>query len=204
MSLRKFEDLTEAIAINPENPYELTARTIAALSEIPYDEVRTWPVSVLQSPELSEALAFVNSEPKKRLPSEKLELNGKKYTVNLYPQKWTAGQWLDYTNIAKEESDVKKMARLIACFTIPKGCEYGKGYDFDELVNELNENMDIETAMGFAGFFQLQFDAFTKALLAYSERQMKKLKKSTRRLERRSNKDRKTVTQDTQRNGQAS
>ena len=205
VSLRVFEDLSKAVAVNPSNPYELTARTIAALTQKPYDEVRQWPVSVLGSSELADALSFVNKEPKKRMPSEKIVLDGKEFKVCIYPQKWSAGQWLDYTSVAKDENENQKMAKLIACFTIPDGHEYGKGYDFDEIVETINDNMDIETALGLANFFQLQFDAFTKALAAYSARKLKKLLKSTRKQARRSNENPETqMEKDTPLNGQAS
>ena len=134
---------------------------------------------MLNSTDLYEALKFVAKDPEKRMPSEKLTLNGKKYDVYLYPQRWTAGMWMDFTTSAKMENDVKKMARMIACFTVPAGMKYGEGYEFEKVVDEINDNMDIETALGMTSFFQLTLASFVKALLLYSERETKKLK-STR------------------------
>lgn len=204
VSLRRFEELTEAVSSNENNPWILTARTLAALCDMDFTEVKSWPVSVLQSPELAKSLEFIKTDPKKRMPQDKITLGGKQYNVRLYPQKWTAGQWLDFTTISKDPSDVKKIARLIACFTVPKGKEYGKDYDFDSVVNDINEFMDIETALGYSGFFQLQFDGFTKALLAYSEKNLKKIRKSISRQESRSNRRKAKKIQDTRQNGQAS
>lgn len=203
VTLAKFEELSEAVTKYSDNPWELTAHTISVLSGVDYTEVKSWPVSVLQSKELSEALEFIKKDPKKRMPQEKITLRGNAYTLRLYPQNWTAGQWLDYTTISKDESDIKKMARLIACFTVPRGKEYGKDYDFDSVVNDINDGMDVETALGLSGFFQLLFGAFTKALVDYSVRKLKKAGKSTHRPGSRSNK-KATRTQDTQQSGQAS
>lgn len=205
VSLAKFEELTKAMSESEANPWIVTAKMISVLAGIDYTEVKTWPVTVLQSNELLAALEFVKKDPKKRMPSEKITLAGKQYDLYLYPQKWSAGQWLDYTTISKDESEIRKMSRLIACFTVPKGKQYGKDYDFDEVVNVIDENMDIETALGLSGFFQLQFDAFTKALLDYSAKKMKKARKSIRKAGSRSNKtSRQTRTQDTPQSGQAS
>ena len=132
-------------------------------------------------------------------------MGGKQYDLYLYPQKWSAGQWLDYTTISKDESDIKKMSRLIACFTVPKGKQYCQDYDFDSVVKAVDENMDIETALGLSGFFQLLFDGFTKALLAYSGKKVKRFKRLIRRQESRSNRRlQKIVTRDTRQSGQAS
>lgn len=186
VSLKKFEELATVLEKSEGNPYEMTARTIAVLTGLDYEEVRKWPVSVLNSADLTKAMEFVTKEPLKRMPAEELTLNGKKYDVHLYPQKWTAGMWLDYTAVMKDENTIGKVARLIACFTVPKGKQYGEGYDYDEVVKDVSEHVDIETALGMAGFFQLVLVSYVKALSLYSEREMRKLRKSTRRQESRS------------------
>lgn len=188
VSLKKFEELSTVIDKSSGNPYEITARTIAVLTGLDYETIRKWPVSVLNSTELAKSLRFVTTEPQKRMPDDTVILGGKMYKVFLYPQKWTAGQWLDYTSVMKDENTNAKLARIIACFVVPKGCEYGEGYEYDDVVKAINENIDIETALGMAGFFQLEFSAFVKALLAYSERKTKRLKRSIRKQENRSSK----------------
>lgn len=199
--LKKAMELESALKSAGENPYNINAVTISVLSDIPLSEVRQWPVSVLNSTDLYEALKFVTKEPEKRMPSERLTLNGKKYDVYLYPQRWTAGMWMDFTTSAKMENDVKKMARMIACFTVPAGMKYGEGYEFEKVVDEINDNMDIETALGMTSFFQLTLASFVKALLLYSERETKKLK-STRGQASRSS--RRQAGKDTPRNGRRS
>lgn len=204
VSLAKFEELSKAMTESQDNPWIITAKMISVLSDTDYTEVKNWPVSVLQSSELVKALEFVKHEPKKRMPQETITLGGKQYDLYLYPQKWSAGQWLDYTTISKDESEIMKMSRLIACFTVPKGKQYGKDYDFDTVVKAIDENMDIETALGLSGFFQLQFGAFTKALLAYSGKKVKRIKRLTRVRGSRSNKKTRIQTQNMPQSGLAS
>lgn len=179
VSLRMFNDLNEAMKKAGGNPYQISLESISILCDIPLDEVKSWPVNSFKTSGLQEALKFVLEKPKKAIPSEKIKLNGKEYNVCLYPQKWTAGQYLDYTTVMSMENVSDQMARILACFIVPKGCEYGKGYDFEDLVNEINDNMDIETALGISDFFLLEFSSFVKALTRYSEKKIRRLKKST-------------------------
>lgn len=174
VTVAKFSELA---AISNENPFESTVRILSVLSDTPDDEIRKLSALALENAGVNSKLSFLTKQPIPDVPCEKITLNGKRYKVNLYPAKWTAGQYLDYT-AALQMPESKKVARLIACFTVPEGLEYGKGYDFDETVDAINENMPITQALGFSSFFQLQLHAFAKALKAYSE---KKKKRSTRR-----------------------
>ena len=92
------------------------------------------------------------------------------------PASWTAGQFLDYKVLAGEDID-KQAARLIACFVYPEGAAYNDGsYDVEDVVNDINEYMTVSEVTGFTDFFMLQYTAYARALLAYSERKIKRLK----------------------------
>lgn len=174
VSLELFDQISQITG----EPYEQVPKLLSILSSASEEEIRSISVTDFEHAGIPEKLAFLSTAPKKRMPSEKLTLGGRKFTVSLYPNKWTAGQYLDYTSVMGSDTD-RKLAKLIACFCVPEGHKYGDGYDFDELVNFLYKNMSIETALGYAGFFQLQLTAFGKALRACSERRRRR---STRRL----------------------
>lgn len=160
------------------NVYEKMITVLSALTDTPEDDIRTLPATWVEQYGVSEKLAFLMKEPVKKMPLDKLTLNGKKYEVQLYPAKWTAAQYLDYCSVMGEEND-KKIARIIACFCIPEDKKYGEGYDFDKVVNEIYSFMPITTALGYAGFFQLQLESFAKAIRRYTSR--KKNRRLTRR-----------------------
>ena len=170
-------EMFDVITSEKDNPYEKTVCLLEILTGLPKDEVMSLPAVFLENAGINQKLSFMMKEPRKRMPEEKLTLNGKRYTVSLYPEKWTAAQYLDY-NAVLGGGDSKKMARLIACFTVPEGMKYGEGYDFNKLVEEIYEHMPITVAMGYASFFQLQLSSYVKALRAYTAR---KKRKSTRR-----------------------
>lgn len=170
-------EMFDVITSNEENPYEKIQDILEILTGLPKSEIKELPATVLESAEINKKLSFMTKEPRKRMPVEKLTLNGKRYEMSLYPAKWTAAQYLDY-NAVLGGGPQKKMAKLVACFCVPEGKKYGEDYDFDKLVDEIYEHMPVTVAMGYASFFQLQLTSYVKALSAYTE---KKKKKSTRK-----------------------
>ena len=175
-------EMFDGISAAEGNPFEKTVSILNVLTGLSEEELRSLPATVFEGTGLNAKLGFLATEIRKRMPQEKYNTPNGKYTVSLYPQKWTAAQYLDYNTVLAGE-DKKKLARIIACFTVPEGKKYGEGYDFESVVNDIYENMPVTVAMGYAGFFQLLLTSFTRALSAYSDRRKKK---STRRQESRS------------------
>ena len=167
-------EMFDGITLAEGNPYDKTVEILNVLTGLPEDELRSMPAVVLESSGMNEKLAFLSKEPRKRMPQEKYSTGKNKYTVSLYPAKWTAAQYLDYNSVLGG-GEQKKLARIIACFCIPEGKKYGEGYDFESVVNDLYHNMPVTVAMGYASFFQLQLTSFVKALSAYTEKKKKKL-----------------------------
>lgn len=169
------------ITLAEGNVFEKVPILLEILTGEDRETFKKLPATFVVTSGLEQKLAFMQKQPIPRAPSEKLTLNGTEYKVGLYPQNWTAGQWLDYNAVLSKEmpaGDNRKIAMIIACFAVPSGHEYGDGYDFDSVVDEIYKYMPITVALGYASFFQLQLHAFAKALAAYTE---KKKKKSTRK-----------------------
>lgn len=169
------------ITLAEGNVFEKVPVLLEILTGEDRETFKKLPATFVVTSGLEQKLAFMQKQPIPRAPSEKLTLNGTEYKVGLYPQKWTAGQWLDYNAVLSQEmpaGDNRKIAMIIACFAVPMGHEYGDGYDFDSVVDEIYKYMPITVALGYASFFALLLQSFAKALAAYTE---KKNKKSTRR-----------------------
>lgn len=174
ISIGRFEEIAK---IEGENPYEKTIQLLEILTGLSDKDIRALPVTALESTGLTEKLSFLAKEPRKVMPRNEIKLNGTTYVMSLYPTKWTAGQYLDY-NASLSAAKEKKIATIIACFAVPEGHKYGDGYDFESVVNDINEYMSIEEGIGYSDFFHLQLESFKEALRAYTER---KKRKSTRR-----------------------
>lgn len=171
VTLEMFDQLTQ---ITGDNPFERVPKLLSILSTLSEEEIKALPAYVLESGGIMEKLNFMTKEPKPEMPSENIVIDGKKYEMSLYPAKWTAGQYLDYSSVIGVETD-KKLAKIIACFCVPEGHKYGDGYDFDEVTKSIYKNMSITQALGYSSFFLLQLTAFGKALVSYSAKKQKRL-----------------------------
>lgn len=151
---------------------------LAILSDVSYDDIMK--LSATDMMKLMNELTFLTTEVPKTVVKPSLEINGKKYNHILNPKEITAGQFLDYKILIQQKDIDKKIARLIACFTVPDGCNYGEGYDTEELVDLINENVSVVEGQSIVDFFMIQFYAFSEALATSSiknlRKQMKKAK----------------------------
>lgn len=182
-------EMFDRIAAAEGNPFEKTIEILNVLTGLSTEKLRSLPATVFEGTGLNAKLAFLSTEIRKRMPQEKYVTKSNTYIVSLYPNKWSAAQYLDYNTVLSGDV-TKKLARLIACFTIPEGHKYGDGYDFEQVVDDIYENMPVTLAMGYAGFFQLQLTSFAKALSAYSERKKKRLtRRQANRLSKKAQKE---------------
>lgn len=174
VTLSQFDQLLE-ISNNKElSIAEREIKLISVLTKLSVQDTRNLDAASFQ--QISNSLGFLNTKVEKSMPKEKFELNNKVYHADLYPKNFSAGQFLDYKVLAREDID-KKTARLIACFVYPEGARYNDGsYDVEDVVNDINEYMSVPEVTGFTDFFTVQYTAYAKALLEYSKRQIKKSK----------------------------
>ena len=174
VTLKQFDKLLEISNNKDLTIAEREIRLIATLTNTDISVIQNLDAPSFQN--ISNNLSFLNTKPEKRVPVDSFVLNGKDYHADLAPVNWTAGQFLDYKVLAGEDID-KKAARLIACFVYPEGAAYNDGsYDVEDVVNDINEYMTVSEVTGFTDFFMLQYVAYAKALLAYSERKIKRSK----------------------------
>lgn len=174
VTLKQFDKILEISNNKDLTIAEREIRLIAVLTDTDITVIRYLDAPSFQN--ISNKLSFLNTKPEKKIPVDSFVLNGKDYHADLAPASWTAGQFLDYKVLAGEDID-KRAARLIACFVYPEGAAYNDGsYDVEDVVNDINEYMTVSEVTGFTDFFMLQFTAFAKALLEYSERKIKRSK----------------------------
>ena len=174
VTLKQFDKILEISNNKDLTIAEREIRLIATLTNTDISVIQYLDAPSFQN--ISNNLSFLNTKPEKKVPVDSFVLNGKDYHADLTPVNWTAGQFLDYKVLAGEDID-KKAARLIACFVYPEGAAYNDGsYDVEDVVNDINEYMTVSEVTGFTDFFMLQYVAYAKALLAYSERKIKRSK----------------------------
>lgn len=159
-------------------PEDLKAvELISILSDIPTDEIMK--ISATDLMKIYTELGFLSTDIPKKVINPIWKFDGNEYYHVLNPQEITTAQFLDYKIILQRKDIDKQLARLIACFTIPKGCKYSQDYDNEELVNLIYEHMTVVEASSLVDFFTQQFLAYSEIIRKSSVKALKKeLKKA--------------------------
>lgn len=120
-------------------------------------------------------LGFLKEEPKvKRLKREYM-LNGRKYEARCELGSVTAGQFVDWRNYLNHGDASDKMQNILSVFFIPKGHEYGDGYDVAQVQEDLL-SLDYQTVYSAAFFFERQLRLLSRVFLHSLKNKVKKLK----------------------------
>lgn len=121
-------------------------------------------------------LAFVTEKPK-HLPAKKSYiLNGKKYCVGLNMQNLTTAQYIDFQQLYDKSNEMP--AEFLSVIMVPEGHKYNDGYDINEVISDIENNLSVEEGLGLSDFFI--------SLLRMS---MRRSIRSLRKLERKAEKE---------------
>lgn len=168
----------ELLALEKEDDFTHTMQILSILSDIDEDELMNMPLDEYSA--LAAKTKFVYSEIQrmdyKRL-GDTIIINGNKYEILKNARKMTAGQYIDYTNYLKNENFFEVLPFILTVFIIPKGHKYGVGYDIEELAKELDNNLNIRTALCISDFFLNQSCFSIKSSLLYLKWMMKRMMK---------------------------
>ena len=170
--IRKFEAL-QTIDNNDENAdFEI----VSVLCDIDQDLVEKLPLAEFSN--ILSKLSFLSTPPQPHRPAKQLLIDDKVINVTLSTQEMCAAQFFDYKNILANDVD-RKTARLMAVFMIPDGCEYNKGYNANDWIDFINNNVSVVEVQSYTNFFTITYKAFATTFLKYSIKEMKKMKDLT-------------------------
>lgn len=134
--------------------YDTQVALIAILFGMTEDEVLDLPMNKYKK--YAEKIQFLLESPKPQADaSRKIRINGKKYWIMRDLNKMTAAQFIDYQSLTKDGSD-KHLHQILALYIIPKGKEYGKGYDVAEAATEIQHHLSLQQAINLSFFLHLR------------------------------------------------
>ena len=170
LTINKYQDIRNILE-EDGGELNIQARIIACLNDM--DEDTVFNLSLSKYSELAQQTAFLMEKPKLdgRFPS-RIIVNGKECHLVTNVSKLTAGQYIDYQSYISLPDQEKYLANILACFFIPKGCQYGEGYDTDEIAKWIGDNLSIKDAMNICFFFRKKYLRSIKRMLTYLESQM--------------------------------
>lgn len=174
ISLSKYNDIKEILNDNSTEELEKYLQLLSVLSDSDIDEIYNLLLPEVQK--LISELKFINTMPKKRIPSVNYVINCKKYVLVTDMKKVITAQYIDYQNYLKMTDNPKQMAMLMSCFLLPEGKKYGD-YDAEEVIDDIYNYLSIVEVSSVCFFFQLLYQSLTKAILSYQVKKLKKMMK---------------------------
>lgn len=173
LTIRQYEEITKAYE---ENDDDLIYKLIAIVKGISYDEVLEKPWNEVEK--WAADMKFLSTqEPKARMARREYVINGKEYETSFDMTSITTAQYIDFQMTAPQSKE--RVAEFLSIILIPKGKTYNKGYNIQEVQEDIYNYFKIEDAMGLSAFF---LHLFQKSI-RYAERRLRKMLRKIRRTE---------------------
>lgn len=177
MSVSDYCKIQEIAQDKEMEAFDVEVAFISILCGVDEEEILNLPVPEFQR--LRGQAQFVANFPEiKAKAPKKIVINGKECTVTTDFKKITTAQYIDFQTYFKLDDLNHYLPNILACFIIPKGCQYAEGYEISEFVEEIRNNMGIIDALQMVSFFQMAFLILMNNMLLYSEKMMRKAKKT--------------------------
>lgn len=180
VSINEYFDLKERLEDKSLNEYDKEVIKIAFANNMTEDEV--WSLTIAKFKELQVETLWMQEFPISDNPKFKtLKINDETYNVDTNLQNFTIAQYIDFqTFYPQRKTNERMLGNILACFIIPKGKKYIEGYDVQDMISKLNDNLDILTANEIMFFFLKQYLISIRVLANYFNYMMKKMKKKSK------------------------
>lgn len=153
-----------------ENEIERIVGFVALFNNMTEDEVLALPLDKFK--EYMAQMGWMNTPPDIEQPKKEYVVNGHTYELTMNFHKLTTAQYIDFQSYTKSED----YSQMLSVFLIPKGKKYGDGYDVFEVQQDLKQ-MPVREVLGLMGFFIILYRSWSRALLKYSSRILRKAAK---------------------------
>jgi hypothetical protein len=179
LSIDKYLQIKEALE-NAEDDLNTQVTLLSIINECTEDELLDLPLDNYKKK--VEDLDFLSTpiDPKPRCPKT-ITIDKEVFESVRDVKQFTAGQYIDYNSLIKNENFYQVLPNILACFFIPKGKDYGKGYDIMEVAKKIRYNVSIGLAMDVCFFFQMKsiasINRMLDSLVLTTKIQMRKEKK---------------------------
>lgn len=101
----------------------------------------------------AKSINFLNEEMPKVKFKDRLNINGREYSVSKKMEEITTAQFIDYNNITRGESSMEdKYVDILSIFVLPKGVKYTDDYDTEQVKQDIMDIPFID-ASAIAAFF---------------------------------------------------
>lgn len=172
LTIGKYRDLMKLVK---EDDIQYGIEILSILSDYTEDDLMQMPLDEFEG--LMAKTNFLYKQVEKmdwNHLGKTITINGNKYNIIKDAKKMTAGQYIDYKTYVKDpEKFLDMLPYILTIFIIPAGHKYGDDYDLADMAEELNNNLDIRTALCISDFFYHQSKLSIMASLRYLRWMMK-------------------------------
>ena len=153
-----------------ENEIERIVGFVALFNNMTEDEVLALPLDKFK--EYMAQMGWMNTPPDIEQPKKEYVINGHTYELTMNFHKLTTQQYIDFQTFSKDNN----YREMLSVFLIPRGHKYSDNYDILEVQKELAD-MPVQEVLGLMGFFIILYRSWSRALLKYSSRILRKAAK---------------------------
>ena len=161
LTIKEYLELKELMAEERADDLSAQVRLVAFLDKKTEEEIMSMKLPDYHK--LVEKTKFLMElpEPSKKAPKS-IKIGNYKLNVVTDIAKMTTAQYIDYQNFLAMEDKEKYIANIVGCFFVPQGKKYNVGYDIDEVVDLIANNVSIQDALDICFFFYSEVVEFNK------------------------------------------
>lgn len=128
---------------------EVTLGALALLAGTSVDELTALPLEDYYK--IRAKGAFLLLQPEPRPVRDAYRVGGWELVPVRSVKRMTAAQFIDFSEWSRQEG--RHGAELLSCFLVPKGMQYGEGYDVEEVIDAIRDHLPVADAVALDGFF---------------------------------------------------
>lgn len=149
--LGKYNEILETIKDYQEDQeLETEIKIISILSDISENELWNTPIEHLRG--IRNQISFVYSKPEwKNHKVKNIKIGKYDCQIISNASEMTVAQYVDFQQYIHMSKNVN--AEILSTFIIPKGMKYGDGYDLNDLIETIKNELPVGVAQSIFGFF---------------------------------------------------
>lgn len=168
-----FQQITDINGLHISDD-EKVLRCTALLAGMTYDEIISIPLS--QTSALVQRAAFLYTEPKPNKVKKVYHIGEHDYNLLKNTDDMTTAAYIDYQGLSTQPL-INVLPEVLSIALIPVGHKYNDGgYDKNEMIDEIANNLTVTEALGIANFFWRRFEKCIKRIALCSDWMMWGLK----------------------------
>lgn len=142
------------------------------------DEQEIWDLPMDAASELFKKTAWTGEfDFDKDVKFKKLKVGKYVCRVDTDMQRFTVGQYFDFTSYWNTENKGENLENLLTVFLVPEGKKYGQDYDVADLKEEITWNLPMTVAQSVCFFFLKELVSSIKVSLIYLDYQIDRMER---------------------------